>query len=132
MDIIHTSLIKSYSTVFAKTLSTLANLSITQGIFPSRFKLAQVTPILKKVEPDKDLPSNYRQISNLNNVSKILERLILNRLKNNISSSLNLNVNPLQSVYKNITQLKLRSSSLSTTYIIQLTLAHQHSWFSKI
>ena len=34
---------------------------------------------------DKSLPSSYRPISNLNNISKLLERLILIRIRDHIS-----------------------------------------------
>ena len=76
----------------------LANLSNDQGIFPSRFKLAQVTPLLKKAGLDKSLPSSYHPISNLNNISKLLERLILICIRDHISSPSNFN--PFQSAYR--------------------------------
>ena len=40
---------------------------------------------------DKSLPLNYRPISNLNTISKILERLFLNRVQSSIVSSPNFN-----------------------------------------
>ena len=42
--------------------------------------MAQITPILKKPGLDVDDPASYRPISNLNTISKILERLFLARL----------------------------------------------------
>ena len=98
MDFISSSLIKFCPAVFSQILTTLANLSISQGIFPSRFKLAQVTPLLKKPSLDQVTPSNYRSISNLNNISKLLERLLLNRIRDHISSCSNFN--PFQSAYR--------------------------------
>ena len=61
MDFIPTSLIKSCSTVFLDKISNLANLPISQGSFPLKFKLAQVTPLLKKLGLNKNTPSNYHQ-----------------------------------------------------------------------
>ena len=87
MDFIPTSLIISCSSVFTEIIITLANLSIDQGIFPSSFKLAQVTPLFKKAGLDKSSPSSNRPISNLNNIFKLLERLILIRIRDYISSS---------------------------------------------
>ena len=52
----------------------------------------------KKEGLDKSIPSNYRPVSNLNNISKILERLFLNRIQPHITSSLNFN--PFQSAYR--------------------------------
>ena len=75
-----------------RTYLHLANLFMSQGIFPSFFKGAQVSPLLKKAGLDKDTPSNYRPISNLNNISKLLERLILNRIQDHTTSSSNFNL----------------------------------------
>ena len=98
MDFIHTSLIKSCSMVFSEIISNLANLAISQGSFPLKFKLAQVTHLLKKTGLDKNTPSNYRPISNLNNISKLLEHLILSRIQHYTASSCNFN--PFQSAYR--------------------------------
>ena len=48
MDFISTSVIKLCPAVFFELIGKLANLPLFQGSFPSRFKLAQVTPLLKK------------------------------------------------------------------------------------
>ena len=91
MDFIHTSLIKSCTTVFSEVISNLASLSISQGSFPLKFKLEQVSRLLKKPGLDKNTPSNYRPISNLNNISKLRERLILSRIQHHSTSSCNFN-----------------------------------------
>jgi hypothetical protein len=73
----------------AKPISDIFNISLSAGIFPDNLKLGKVLPIHKS--DDKTLPSNYRPISVLSVFSKILERLMYNRLiqfltKNNILS----------------------------------------------
>lgn len=93
-------LIKSCSTSFSVIISNLANLSFTQGKFPSNYKRAQITPILKKPTLNSDDPANYRPISNLNSMSKLLERLALARISPAIISSTNFN--PLQSAYRKL------------------------------
>jgi len=80
LDFVPTSVLKACSPLFSELIAYLANLSFSQGIFPSKFKHASVSPILKKPNLDPSLPSNYRPISNLNNISKIMERLFLTRL----------------------------------------------------
>jgi hypothetical protein len=60
--------------------------------------MAQVLPLLKKPGLDRLNPANYRPISNLNTISKIVERLVLVRLRPHLLASGNFN--PLQSAYR--------------------------------
>ena len=87
LDFIPTSLIKSCSGVFAQVIARLANLSFEHSTFPVKFKTAQVTPLLKKHGLDVSDPANYCPISNLNTISKILERLVLVRIVPHVSTS---------------------------------------------
>ena len=98
MDFIPVDLLKACSLVLAPMIAHLANMCFDEGRFPTAFKHAQVTPILKKPGLDGTEPANYRPISNLNVISKILERLVLARLTAHVSNSPNLN--SLQSVYR--------------------------------
>ena len=59
-------------------LSKIINLSFSTGIFPSILKTAKVIPVHKK--GDKMDISNYRPISLLSNIDKIIEKLIYKRL----------------------------------------------------
>ena len=63
-------------------------------------KTAQVTPLLKKHGLDPSDLNNYRPISNLSTISKILEKLISNRIKPHITASPNFS--PLQSAYRSL------------------------------
>ena len=60
--------------VLAKPITNLCNLSITSGKFPDSFKIANVKPIYKK----GSLPEafNYRSISLLPLISKVIEKVI--------------------------------------------------------
>ena len=98
VDFIPTSLLKLCPSVFSEIIARLANLSFSEGIFPTMFKSAAVTPLLKKPSLDPDNPANYRPISNLNNISKIIERLFLSRFYPHVTSSPNFN--HLQSAYR--------------------------------
>jgi hypothetical protein len=64
--------------ILAPQLAKLFNLSLSQRKFPMIWKLAHVIPIYKKGEPDKC--SNYRPISLLSCVSKIMERAVFKHL----------------------------------------------------
>jgi retron-type reverse transcriptase len=98
VDAFPASIIKPCSKSFSIIISNLANNSFAQGRFPLHYKQAQITPILKKPQLNPDDLANYRPISNLNTLSKILERLALARLSPFILSSSNFN--PLQSAYR--------------------------------
>ena len=74
------------------------SLSLQTGKFPARYKRAQVLPLLKKAVLDSLQPSNYRPISNLSTVSKVLERLVLARLWPHLLSSANFS--QFQSAYR--------------------------------
>jgi len=68
------------------------------GTFPTLFKTAQLLPLLKKPGLDRTNPGNYRPISNLNTISKLMERLVMFRLRPHLLSSCNFNT--LQSAYR--------------------------------
>ena len=98
LDYIPTSLLKSSSGTFSILISHLANLSFTQATFPSKFKLALISPLLKKPGLPKSDLANFRPISNLNTIGKILERLALSRFFPHVSKSPSFS--PLQSAYR--------------------------------
>ena len=58
--------------VIVPSLTKLFNLSLSSGIFPEAWKLARIVPVPKA--GDLSRPSNYRPISILSVVSKLLER----------------------------------------------------------
>ena len=86
LDIIPTSLLKNCVNTFAPMISRLATLSFNEGSFPKKFKRAQVTPLLKKDNLDPSQPVNYRPISNLSTISKIIEKLFLSRIRAHVES----------------------------------------------
>ena len=62
----------------SKQLADLFNLSLSSGVFPSLLKIAKVVPVHKK---DSKLDCrNYRPISLLSNIEKILEKLMYKRV----------------------------------------------------
>ena len=72
--------------VFLPPITTLINLCISESTVPGDFKSAIVLPLLKKSNLPKDDLSSYRPVSNLNFISKILERVIYNQLLSHLSS----------------------------------------------
>jgi hypothetical protein len=56
------------------------NLSLSTGVFPDEMKLALVTPLWKKPSMDPEILGNFRPISNLSFLSKLLERVVARQL----------------------------------------------------
>ena len=80
VDDFSTSVIKHVIEQLSKPLCHIYNQSLNLGIFPTKLKIARVTPIYKS--GDKCLLNNYRPISVLSCFSKILERIVYKRLIN--------------------------------------------------
>ena len=64
--------------VLAPVLSTIFNKSISEGLFPSNWKVARVSPIYN--EGPTENRSNYRPISVLPVVSRLFEKTIFDQL----------------------------------------------------
>ena len=64
----------------ASPLAIIANISFASGIHPDKLKIAKVIPIFKK--GSKLIPANYRPISLLSNINKIIEKLVFPRVFN--------------------------------------------------
>ena len=98
LDVLPYLPLKSRAHAFTPAIARLANLSLQSGKFPVRYKTAQVLPLLKKARLDSSLPANYRPISNLLTMSKVLERLVLARLRPHLLGCSNFS--KLQSAYR--------------------------------
>ena len=68
----------------ASPLALIFNLSFSSGTFPDLLKISKTIPIFKK--GSRLLVSNYRPISLLSNLNKILEKLMYSRLYNFLST----------------------------------------------
>ena len=68
------------SGILAPFVALLFNRSLVTGCFPSNFKRAVVRPLLKKSGLDARERNNYRPVSNLSFLSKLLERVVHCRL----------------------------------------------------
>jgi hypothetical protein len=77
-DDIPMTIIKYVGPHIAAPFAHICNLSFSSGLFPSEMKTAKVTPVYKG--DSRDEFSNYRPISLLPNFSKILEKIMFNRL----------------------------------------------------
>ena len=79
------------STLHDCILAEIFNQSLEQGIFPQHLKIRKITPIFKA--GDKQKGSNYRPISVLSPLAKILEKIVQNRVTHLIDQEKILNDN---------------------------------------
>ena len=86
LDVIPTSLFKSWLDVLIIPITIIVNLSLSEGSFPTTFMHALVKPLLKKHNLPQDELSSYRPISNLNFISRVLERIIHARISSHLES----------------------------------------------
>lgn len=80
LDPIPTFLLKELVDVLLPYVTAMINASLTEGRLPLSQKHAIVTPLLKKTGADADERKNYRPISNLTFMSKLVERTVASRL----------------------------------------------------
>ena len=79
LDGLSANFLRLSSSVIAVPVAKILNLSITTGIFPDSFEKAKITPCYKK--GDKSDMSNYRPISVLPLLSKLIEKHVAENLK---------------------------------------------------
>ncbi len=81
LDSIPARLVKDVFDTVGPSVVSLVNTSLSSGCVPAVFKHAIVQPLLKKNNLDASILSNFRPISKLPFLSKILERVVFNQLK---------------------------------------------------
>ena len=84
-DNITSKIIKASCNHIVRPLTHIFNLSLTTGVFPTELKIAHVIPLFKGGDPH--VFSNYRPVSMLPILSKILERLMYNRILNYLNNN---------------------------------------------
>ena len=92
-DEINNVMLKSLCSAISYLLQLVFNQSIATGIFPDKMKIAEVIPLYKGKQ--RDLVINYRPISLLMIISKLLEKVIYSCIykfleKNNILFEVNM------------------------------------------
>ena len=97
LDPITTSVLKNCLDILITPITDIINISMETSTFPQNFKEAHVRPLLKKTSLPKNELQNYKPVSNLSFISKILEKIVANRLQAHIKN--NHLSNPLQSAY---------------------------------
>ena len=76
LDPLPTTLVKECMSSLLPRITHNVNRSLSSGIFPSALKHALVKPLLKKPHLDCEILKNFRPVSNLPFLSKILEKVV--------------------------------------------------------
>ncbi len=93
LDPIPTHLLQAISPTLLPALTHIINTSLLKGTFPTAFKQARVTPLLKKPSLNTSLIENYRPISLLPFIVKMLERVVFNQVSLFLSQNNKLDAN---------------------------------------
>ena len=98
LDPIPTWLLKKCGDPLVYLITEIVNMSLSSAHMPNDMKKAILTPIIKKLFLDPEVLNNFRPISNLSFVSKIIEKVVASRLIDHMS--LNGLDDAMQSAYK--------------------------------
>ncbi len=98
LDPIPAKLLKQILPTLLPAIAKIVNLSLSSGIMPECFKTAMVFPILKKPQLDSQILNNYRPVSNLPFLSKVVERVVASQLTEYLNEVLL--IEPLHSAYR--------------------------------
>ena len=118
-------LLKEVAHKITPSLCRLFNLSLSLGVVPSEWKFAKISPVFKKEDPS--IESNYRHISLLCLLSKVLERCVFNHCYYHLSPLLyhlqhgflrgRSTVTQLLEVYHNIIETVASRKEVDTIYL---------------
>ena len=90
IDDIPPRILRLCADVLYRPLYNLFTISLRYGIIPSGWKVHKIVPVFKAGDPSSF--RNYRPISLLSNISKVLERLVYNKIISHVNTS----ISPLQ------------------------------------
>uniref|UniRef100_A0A3B3TA27 Reverse transcriptase domain-containing protein n=1 Tax=Paramormyrops kingsleyae TaxID=1676925 RepID=A0A3B3TA27_9TELE len=80
IDPIPAKFFKEIAPQISNTLLNVLNSSLKLGYVPKPFKMAAIRPVLKKPNLEPSVLGNYRPISNLPFISKIMEKVVVRQL----------------------------------------------------
>jgi hypothetical protein len=87
LDTLPTNFFKTVFHLIAADVLQIVNVSLLSGTFPKSLKTAVVKPLLKKNNLDASMLNNYRPISNLPFIGKIIEKVVFNQLTTFLTSN---------------------------------------------
>ncbi|KAK6187422.1 hypothetical protein SNE40_005455 [Patella caerulea] len=81
LDPLPTWILKKSEVELIPVITQIVNTSLVGAEVCETLKTAHVTPLIKKSTLDRNVLKNYRPVSNLSFISKIIEKIVLNRFK---------------------------------------------------
>ena len=87
LDPLPTWLLKECAEIISPFIASLCNASMKNGQVQKTLKEAYITPLLKKPTLDSNYINNYRPISNLSVLSKLLEKAVCKQLVSNLDAN---------------------------------------------
>ena len=118
LDPIPTSLVLDCISVLLTPITNIVNYSLQEGSFPSCFKTAHVTPLLKKAGLDRNILKNYRPVPNLSHTSKLIEKAVARQINEHIAHEGISNEN--QSAYRVIKNIDLSRALASSLNLLSV------------
>ena len=109
LDPLPVVVLKGCLTVLLPTITRIINLSLSTGVVPDALKVSILLPTLKKSDADFEQFQNFRPISNLKVVSKLVEKAVDIQLTDHVMAH-HLD-ETFQSAYKNFRTLHQDSFS---------------------
>ena len=120
-------LLMSHLPTIIDTIMHIINLCLSTSVFPASFKSAVVLPLIKKPGLDPQVFKNYRPVSNLSFLSKLIEKVISSHILKHIAD--NELIDTFQSTYRCGTVRRLLCYMFITILLLWLERATGHIWF---
>ncbi|XP_072024986.1 uncharacterized protein [Amphiura filiformis] len=98
LDAHPTWFLKNHLDSHIPAITNIVNKSLSSGVFPNAAHHTIVTPLLKKPSANKDELKNYRSVSNLSFVAKVIEKCASEQFVEHLNK--NDMCDPLQSAYR--------------------------------
>lgn len=86
LDPMPTALVKSLLDVLLPTIHKIVNRSLKENIMPTALKEAIVKPLIKKPHLDKEDLKNFRPVSNLPFLGKVIEQVAIDQIEKHLTS----------------------------------------------
>lgn len=134
---------KHIFSILPKTITAMYNGCLREGVFPKRWKRAQIIPIIKPGKEDSYDVSKYRPISLLNVAAKVLEKVMINRINYYAHTNDYLNKNqygftPQQTTIdavmavKDFTEVAFSSGEIVTLVSLDVEGAFNSAWWPNV